>query len=58
MGSSTPQEGGTTNEEYYGQPQQMFKKDFQLTAQNIFFFFLQETCLPAKAGAVRRFIKK
>ncbi len=32
MGSSTPQEGGTTDEEYYGQPQQMFNIDLKLTA--------------------------
>jgi hypothetical protein len=32
MGSSTPQEGGTTDEEYYGQPQQMLNKVMWLKA--------------------------
>ena len=35
MGSSTPQEGGTTDEEYYGQPLQMLNKDIKLTAIKI-----------------------
>ena len=33
MGSSTPQEGGTTDEEYYRQPEQMFNKDLKQTAK-------------------------
>jgi hypothetical protein len=33
MGSSTPQEGGTTDEEYYGQPQQMLNKVMWLKAK-------------------------
>ncbi len=32
MGSSTPQEGGTTDEEYYKQPEQMPNKDLKPTA--------------------------
>jgi hypothetical protein len=32
MGSSTPQEGGMTDEEYYGQPQQMLNKVMLLKA--------------------------
>jgi hypothetical protein len=32
MGSSSPQEGGTTDEDYYGQPQQMLNKDLKPTA--------------------------
>jgi hypothetical protein len=32
MGSSTPQEGGTTDEEYYGQPQQMLNGVVWFTA--------------------------
>jgi hypothetical protein len=33
MGSSTPQEGGPTDEEYYKQPEQMPNKDLKMTAQ-------------------------
>jgi hypothetical protein len=32
MGSSSPQDGGTTDEDYYGQPQQMLIKALQPTA--------------------------
>jgi hypothetical protein len=32
MGSSSPQEGGTTDEDYYGQPHQMPNKALQPTA--------------------------
>ncbi len=34
MESSTPQEGGTTDEEYYGQPEKMLPKVLLLTAKN------------------------
>ena len=34
MESSTPQEGGTTDEEYYGQPLPMLNKEIKLAAQN------------------------
>jgi hypothetical protein len=52
MGSSSPQEGGTTDEDYYGQPQQMSIEALQPTApkeiktptqifrNNIFHYFL------------------
>jgi hypothetical protein len=33
VGSSTPQEGGTTDEEYYGQPEPIPIKDLKSTAQ-------------------------
>jgi hypothetical protein len=39
MGSSTPQEGGTTDEEYYGQPEQMLNKDLKSTAKMPLKFF-------------------
>jgi hypothetical protein len=32
MGSSSPQEGGTTDEDYYGQPHQMFNRVMKPTA--------------------------
>jgi hypothetical protein len=32
MESSNPQEGGTTDEDYYEQPQQLLTKDLKLTA--------------------------
>jgi hypothetical protein len=34
MGSSTPQERGTTDEEYYRQPEQMPNKELKPIAKN------------------------
>jgi hypothetical protein len=41
MGSSTPQEGGTTDEEYYRQPEQMPNKDLKPTAKKRIVFIMQ-----------------
>jgi hypothetical protein len=49
MGSSSPQEGGTTDEDYYGQPQQMFNSVMKLTAP-------KEKKLPPQFSAATFFI--
>jgi hypothetical protein len=49
MGSSSPQEGGTTDEDYYGQPQQMFNSVMKPTAP-------KEKKLPPKFFAAKLFI--
>jgi hypothetical protein len=49
MGSSSPQAGGTTDEDYYGQPQQMPIKALQPTAP-------KEKNLPPKFFAAIFFI--
>jgi hypothetical protein len=53
MGSSTPQEGGTTDEEYYGQPEPMPNKELKPIAKRknrIYYDKPQQACPDFRIG--------